>query len=225
MSSLARMDLERLSLWRKQQSGPSKRFLVLFLCQPTWSESSPGNSCGARLWSRALLRRSLNPLLGLSLPLLGIEDSRLRSPQSKPPVAERIRTLTRTIYEKLTKGSMNIIVRYCGLTKRAVWQELVESNLKKLQNLATIATARVTLEWQRGVKPAFRVLTELEVPGPDFHAEASDYTLPAALVKVVTRLEKQIRSRKNRRADKWKTNVRLGLNPARTSSGLVGARS
>ena len=123
------------------------------------------------------------------------------------------------------KGNMNIIVRYCGLTKRAVWQELVETNLKKLQNLATIATARVTLEWQRGVKPAFRVLTELEVPGPDFHAEASDYTLPAALVKVVKGLEKQIRSRKNRRADKWKTNVRLGLNPARTSSGLVGARA
>ena len=120
---------------------------------------------------------------------------------------------------------MNIIVRYCGLTKRAVWEELVETNLKKLQNLAAIATARVTLEWQRGIKPAFRVLTELEVPGPDFHAEASDHTLPAALVKVVRSLEKQIRSRKNRRADKWKTNVRLGLNPARTSSGLVGARA
>ncbi len=120
---------------------------------------------------------------------------------------------------------MNIIVKYCGLTKRTVWEELVETNLKKLQNLAAIATARVTLEWQRGVKPAFRVLTELEVPGPDFHAEASDHTLPAALVKVVRSLEKQIRSRKNRRADKWKTNVRLGLNPARTSSGLVGARA
>ena len=120
---------------------------------------------------------------------------------------------------------MNIIVKYCGLTKRAVWEELVETNVKKLQNLAAIATARVTLEWQRGIKPAFRVLTELEVPGPDFHAEASDYTLPAALVKVVRSLEKQIRSRKSRRADKWKTNVRLGLNPARTSSGLVGARA
>ncbi len=116
-------------------------------------------------------------------------------------------------------------MRYCGLTKRAVWQELVETNLKRLQNLVTIATARVTLESQRGVKPAFRVLAELEVPGPDFHAEASDYTLPAALVKVVRSLEKQIRSRKNRRADKWKTNVRLGLNPARTSLGLAGSRA
>jgi ribosome-associated translation inhibitor RaiA len=120
---------------------------------------------------------------------------------------------------------MNIIVRYCGLTKRAIWQELVENSLRKLQNVAAIASAQVTLEWQRGVKPPFRVLTDLEVPGPDFHAEASDHTLPAALVKVVRSLEKQIRSRKNRRANKWKTNVRLGLNPARTSSGLVGSRA
>jgi ribosome-associated translation inhibitor RaiA len=120
---------------------------------------------------------------------------------------------------------MNIIVKYCGLTKRVTWQELVETSLGKLQNLATIATARVTLEWQHGVKPAFRVLTELEVPGPDIHAEANDHTIPAALVKVVRDLERQIRSRKNRRAGKWKTNVRLGLNPGRTSSGLVTARA
>ena len=119
---------------------------------------------------------------------------------------------------------MNIIVRYCGLTKRAIWQDLVESRLRKLQDLGAIATARVTLEWQHGAKHAFRVLTQLEVPGPDFHAEATDYTLPAALVKVVRSLEKQIRSRKNRRADRWKTNVRLGLNPVRTSPALVGSR-
>jgi len=120
---------------------------------------------------------------------------------------------------------MNIIVHYGGLTKRAIWQELVETSLKKLRNLAAIATAQVTLEWQTGVKRAFRVLTKLEVPGPDFHAEASDYTLPAALAKVIKNLEKQIRLRKNRRADKWKTNVRLGLNPARSSAGLAGSRT
>ena len=120
---------------------------------------------------------------------------------------------------------MNIIVRYSGLTKRAIWQELVETKLRKLQSLAAIATAKVTLEWQRGVQPAFRVLTQLEVPGPDFHAEARDHTLPAALIKVIKGLEKQIRSRKNRRADKWKTNVRLGLDPERCSPGFVGLKA
>ena len=120
---------------------------------------------------------------------------------------------------------MNIIIRYSGLTKRAVWQQLVEAKVKKLQNLAAIATARVSLEWQRDVRPAFRVLTQLEVPGPDFHAEACDHTLPAALVKAIKSLEKQIRSRKLRRADRWKTNVQLGLQPGRSITGLVGSRA
>jgi ribosome-associated translation inhibitor RaiA len=123
------------------------------------------------------------------------------------------------------KPNMNIIVRYCGLTKRGIWQQLLETQLRKLQNLAAIATARVTLEWQHGVKRAFRVSTELEVPGPDFHAEASDYTLPAALLKVIKNLEKQIRARKNRRADKYKTNLQLGLSPGRGSAGLAGSKA
>ena len=117
---------------------------------------------------------------------------------------------------------MNIIVRYCGLAKRAIWQQLVETKLRKLESLAAIAAARVTLEWQHGMKPAFRVWTELEVPGPDFHAEARDYTLPAALVKVVKDLERQIRARKHRRVDKRKTNLQLGFSPGRS---LAGARA
>lgn len=106
---------------------------------------------------------------------------------------------------------MKIILHYSGLNPRAVWQGLVEAQFKRLQNLAAIASARVTLEWQRGVKPAFRVLAWLEVPGPDFHAQADDHTVQAALLKVVQNLEKQIRCRKERRADKRKTNLQLGF--------------
>jgi len=120
---------------------------------------------------------------------------------------------------------MNIILRYRGLNARAIWQGLVETQLKRLQTLAEIASARVTLEWQHEVKPAFRVLALLEVPGPDFHAEASDHTLQAALLKVVRSLERQIRARKRRRVDKRKTNVQLGLLPGHSPSGLSGART
>lgn len=120
---------------------------------------------------------------------------------------------------------MNIIVRYRGVPKRAIWQELIEAKLRKLQNLAAIARVNVTLQGQLGVRPAFRVLTRLEVPGPDFHAQASDYTLAAALIKVVKHLEKQIRSRKHRRVNKWKTKVRLGLNPTQYSPGSLGSRA
>ena len=119
---------------------------------------------------------------------------------------------------------MNIILRYRGLNARAFWQGLVEAQLKRLQNLAAIASARVSLEWQHELKPAFRVLALLEVPGPDFHAEARDYTLQAALLKVVNNLERQIRLRKNHQADKRNTKVRLGLLPGRLSSTLTGSR-
>src|SRR5664279_4690347 len=120
---------------------------------------------------------------------------------------------------------MNIILRYSGLNARAVWEGLVETQLRRLQTLAAIASAKVTLQWQHGVKPAFRVLALLEVPGPDFHAEASDHTLQAALLKAVKNLERQIRVRKNRQADKRKSNLQLGLLPARSSLTPAGGRA
>jgi ribosome-associated translation inhibitor RaiA len=118
---------------------------------------------------------------------------------------------------------MNIILRYRGLNARAFWQGLVEAQLKRLQNLAAIASAQVTLEWQHEIRPAFRVLTLLEVPGPDFHAEARDYTLQAALLKVVKSLERQIRARKSQQAERRKTKLRLSLVPGRWS--LAGSRA
>ena len=123
------------------------------------------------------------------------------------------------------RSPMNVIVRCHGLHARDFWRGLVEAQIKRLQDLVAIASARVTLEWQHEVKPAFRVLARLEVPGPDFHAEASDYTLQAALLKVVKNLERQIRVRKSRQADKRKTNVRLGLLPGRSSLTLAGCRA
>jgi ribosome-associated translation inhibitor RaiA len=124
-----------------------------------------------------------------------------------------------------SKTPMNIVLRCHGLKARAFWQGLVEAQLKRLQDLVAIASARVTLEWQHEVKPAFRVLAHLEVPGPDFHAEASDYTLQAAWLKVVKNLERQIRVRKGRQADKRKANLRLGLLSERSSLTLAGGRA
>ncbi len=119
---------------------------------------------------------------------------------------------------------MKIVMCFRGFNARASWRGLVEAQLKRLQSLAAIASAQVTLEWQNQVKPVFRVLTLLEVPGPDFHAEARDYTLQAALLKVVKNLERQIHVRKSRQADRRKTNGQLGLLPGRSSLSLAGCR-
>ena len=120
---------------------------------------------------------------------------------------------------------MKILLRYCGLNARTALRQLVETQLRKLESLAAIASAQVTLEWRHEVKPAFRVLTLLEVPGPDVHAEAHDYTLPAALLKVVKDLERQIRGRRSRRVDRRKTNLQLGFMPGHGPMRLVGCKA
>ena len=120
---------------------------------------------------------------------------------------------------------MKIQLRYCGLNARSALRELVEAQLRKLDSLAAIASAQVTLEWRHEARPGFRVLTLLEVPGPDVHAEARDHTLEAALLKVVKDLERQIRSRRRRRAERWKSNLRLGLTPGQGSMRLAGCKA
>ena len=120
---------------------------------------------------------------------------------------------------------MRILLRYFGLNAHAYWQGLVEAQLRRLGSLATIGWAQVTLERQHETRPAFRVMTLLEVPGPDVHAEARDHTLQAALLKVVKDLERQIRSRKNRRTERWKRKLRLGFMPGQGSMRLAGFRA
>lgn len=120
---------------------------------------------------------------------------------------------------------MKILLRYCGLNARASWRGLVESQLRKLERLAAIASAQITLEWRHEIKPAFRVLALLEVPGPDVHAEAHDHTLPAALLKVVRDLERQFRIRSSRRADRRRTNLQLGFVPGRGPMRSAGGRA
>ena len=119
---------------------------------------------------------------------------------------------------------MKLLLRYRGLNARAIWQGLVETQLKRLQHLAAIASAQVVLERRREARPAFRVHAHLEVPGPDYHAEAIDHTLQAALRKVIKNLERQIHSRRSRRADRWKTNRRLGLLPSHAPTSVAGCR-
>ena len=109
------------------------------------------------------------------------------------------------------KQTIKLRVRFRGLNPHATWHALVLSKLRRLQPLAAIASAEVILERQREGKPTFRARAELEVPGPDFHAEATDYTLQAALQKVMKNLERQIRLRKAKQGAR--TNLRPGLRP------------
>jgi ribosome-associated translation inhibitor RaiA len=60
------------------------------------------------------------------------------------------------------------------------------------------------------------------VPGPDFHSEATDHTLAAALQKAVEDLARQIRARKNKRVERRKSRLQLNTISSRWSGALVG---
>ena len=100
---------------------------------------------------------------------------------------------------------------YRGLRPRTLWDILVTTQIARLQHLASILSAKITLERQPHSNPAYRVLALLEVPGPDYHAEATDYTLRAALLKVTENLRRQMQSRKNRQMNRRKDKTRLGF--------------
>jgi ribosome-associated translation inhibitor RaiA len=123
------------------------------------------------------------------------------------------------------RNGLNVSVSYRGLNPRKIWRNLVETQMRKLQDLAAIVSARITLERHREVTPGFRVFVTLEVPGPDFHAEARDYTLQAALLKVIDNLRRQMQSRKNRQLDRRKNSSKLGLLHGRTRQVLNAVRS
>ena len=119
---------------------------------------------------------------------------------------------------------MKLTINYRFLNPSATWQRLIEKQLKGLERLAAIASAKVTLEHRRDAGPEFRVWALLEVPGPDFHAEASDYTVQAAVLKVVRNLELQIRTRRMRHKDKRKSARQAGLSFGRSAIALGGYR-
>jgi ribosome-associated translation inhibitor RaiA len=100
---------------------------------------------------------------------------------------------------------------YRGLRPSTLWDNLITMQIARLRPLASIASARITLERQLDSRPAFRVSAILEVPGPDYHAEARDYTLRAALLKVADNLRRQMQSRKNRQLDRHKNKTRSGF--------------
>jgi len=123
------------------------------------------------------------------------------------------------------ENELKINLSYRGLNPRKIWRSLVEGQMRKLQGLATILSAKITLEWQREVTPGFRVFATLEVPGLDFHAEARDYTLQAALLKVIDNLRRQMQSRKNRQLVRRKNSSKVGLLHGRTRFVLNAVRA
>ena len=120
---------------------------------------------------------------------------------------------------------MKTTLRYIGLNAQTTWNLLLQGYLNQLKRLANIESAQVVLERQREDTPAFRAKVVLAVPGPDYHAEAADFTLTAALRKAVENLKRQIRARRIKRQVRSKSNLQLGTISRRWSSAFAGQRA
>jgi ribosome-associated translation inhibitor RaiA len=120
---------------------------------------------------------------------------------------------------------MKTTLRCLGLDTHATWQNLVMEQLHRLKSLTDIESAEVFLEQQRDSAPACRVRVLLVVPGPDFHAEAIDHTLAAALHKAVEDLARQIRARLTKRVERRKSRLQFSTISSRWSGALSGHRA
>jgi len=120
---------------------------------------------------------------------------------------------------------MKTTLRYLGLNAQAAWNRLVQEHLHLLKTLANIESAEVVLERQRYGTPAFRARMVLVVPGPDYHAEAVDHTLGAAVRKTVRNLQRQIQARQTKRRGNGKSNLQLGKILSRWPNALTCQRA
>jgi ribosome-associated translation inhibitor RaiA len=140
---------------------------------------------------------------------------------------------------------MKTTLRYLNLNAQATWHRQVNEQLEHLHSLTAITAAEVVLEHQRDVKPAFRVLMRLEVPGPGLHAKATrhtrqaallihgpalhaegrDNTLEAALLKATKDLEHQIQARHLRRMERGKSKLQLSAIAGRWTHAPAGRRA
>jgi hypothetical protein len=91
---------------------------------------------------------------------------------------------------------MKISLRSLGLNTQVAWSGLVQEHLNCLQK-----------------------------PGPDYHADAADYTLAAALHKAVENLKRQILARNTNRRVKGKSNLQLGTISRRWANAFAGHRA
>ena len=74
----------------------------------------------------------------------------------------------------------------------------VEQKISKLTGLVRIEAAEVTLEKNAASSPPFSAKVHLVIPGPDLYAEEKDHTPEATIHKVLAKLSRQIRQRKEK---------------------------
>jgi ribosomal subunit interface protein len=98
----------------------------------------------------------------------------------------------------------------------------IRQKLSKLESLVKIEAAEVTLERNNESSPPFSAKVLLVIPGPDLHAEEKDHTPAATLNKVLDKLARQIRHRKQKSIAKRRTEEARPWNRLNSSPSFQG---
>ena len=84
--------------------------------------------------------------------------------------------------------------------------ELIESEIKALEPSLRIDEARVNIERQEA-SPPYRISAHLVTPGPDVTADARDFTLRAALGKLIRSIREKISHRAGKRMRRNRSHI------------------
>lgn len=120
---------------------------------------------------------------------------------------------------------MDIEFKFRGIhvNERQKTRALLLEQVAKLKVQPAITSAKVFLEKQPDMTPAYWLWTNLIVPGPDIYAFARDHTPLAAWLKVSKELKREIQRRKLRQVGRLKSNLQLRGSRGR-ESGASGRR-
>ena len=102
---------------------------------------------------------------------------------------------------------MKLTVQHHHLRSTAELDSLIEERIIALQPRLHIEEANVRLERRHEESPPFSVRVHLVTPGPDVVAQSCDYTLHAAIGKVMAELENHIGRRALKRVRRLRSNL------------------
>jgi ribosome-associated translation inhibitor RaiA len=95
---------------------------------------------------------------------------------------------------------MKLVIRNINLTAKQSFDQIIENRILGLAGKWELHTVNVHLERRENGSPAFRVVVDMAVPGPDLHAEVFDHTPVQAFTRAMDEIESKLQDRLAKRA-------------------------
>ncbi len=104
---------------------------------------------------------------------------------------------------------MKLTLHHQNIRSTHELDSLLEERILEMGNRLQIDEARVRLEWQAELSPAYRIAIHVVTPGPDLQAEGCDHTIQAAIGKALADLDGQLQHRERKPLRRWQSKRQL----------------